>query len=376
MSFFDRFKPPQPKRIFSAWQVELTTRCPLRCLMCPRLGEENWQGRDMRFADFQTLRPYFRQVETVVLEGWGESLLHPHLIDAIRLAKEEGARVGFVTSGQGLNRSCLSALVAAGVDFIGFSFAGARRETHNGIRVNSDLDELIGNIEILNEIKLKEKIRRPKIHLIYLMLKDNIAEIPLLPGLAKTLAMEEVVLTNLIHQTTPWQTDQGVFSLSRWAADSPFLSREGFAPFGRLIEETRAAARGAKIPLKYPRLTPANEAVCEENPLKNLYISTDGEVSPCVYLHPPVASPFRRFYAGQKIEIPKPSLGNIFREPFWDIWRREGYVRFREAFSAREAHLGDMQRGLLKREGLARLQQSPLPEAPPECLTCHKLLGL
>ena len=58
---------------FSAWQIELTTRCPLRCKMCCREGHHDMARQDMPLETFQKLAPYFKNVEAVVLEGWGES---------------------------------------------------------------------------------------------------------------------------------------------------------------------------------------------------------------------------------------------------------------------------------------------------------------
>ena len=132
-----------PSRRFGAWQVELTTRCPLRCRMCIRQGLDGWQGQDMAIEQFKRMSPYFRYVDNLVLEGWGEPLLYPHLLDAIHLVKNNGARAGFVTSGKGLTRDYSAALVGAGLDFIGFSLAGATADTHNSIRVHSDYVQLL-----------------------------------------------------------------------------------------------------------------------------------------------------------------------------------------------------------------------------------------
>ena len=89
------------KKPFSAWQIELTTRCPLLCKMCIRSERDDWQFQDMPVENFKKILPYLKEVETVVLEGWGESLLHPHLIECVKRVKQEGAEVGFVTSGKG-----------------------------------------------------------------------------------------------------------------------------------------------------------------------------------------------------------------------------------------------------------------------------------
>jgi len=43
------------RKPFSAWQIELTTRCPLRCRMCVREGFKDWHTGDMSMADFRRL---------------------------------------------------------------------------------------------------------------------------------------------------------------------------------------------------------------------------------------------------------------------------------------------------------------------------------
>lgn len=361
------FGPPAPPaRPFSAWQIELTSRCPLYCLMCPREGNDHWQSGDMDFSEFARLAPYFREVETVVLEGWGESLLHKNLIDAVKLVKASGARAGFVTSGMGLDKNYAREIIAAGVDFIGFSLAGATRQTHNAIRVNSDLPVILSNIQAINELKAESQTDAPRLHLIYLLLKDNISEIPRLPELARQAGIGEVVLTNLIQMTNKWQESQAVFR----------CSPEADTGFAALIKKTESRARELKITLRTPAMTPTEVAVCAENPLGNLYIATDGEVSPCVYLHPPVSSPFPRRFCGEKRAQEKVSFGNIFQEPFDRIWNSPAYTEFREHFLRRQNALDDMSSRLRTMEGLAGYHPGPLPDFPPPCRSCHKSLGL
>jgi MoaA/NifB/PqqE/SkfB family radical SAM enzyme len=59
-----------------------------------RDSADHWATQDMSIHRFRQLAPYFKAVESVVLEGWGESLLHPRLIEIIRLVRNEGARPG------------------------------------------------------------------------------------------------------------------------------------------------------------------------------------------------------------------------------------------------------------------------------------------
>jgi MoaA/NifB/PqqE/SkfB family radical SAM enzyme len=336
---------------FAAWQIELTTRCPLCCRMCVRTGCEDWQQADMSLDDFRKILPYLKDVETVVLEGWGESLLHPDLLEIIRLVKGEGPEVGFVTSGWGLSELRVRELVGAGVDFVGFSLAGATAQTHDRIRVNSHFEDVLRAVRWFQEVKAMEGMSRPKLHFVYLMLKDNVAETSLIPPLAADLGVSEVVLLNIIHVSASFQDEERVFAC-----------RPGESDHADILKRTAEIARKLKVNLKRPSMTATEVSVCEENPLRNLYISVNGEVSPCVYLNPPVSSPFRRIFCGVEHWTERVTFGNIFRGSLDSIWKDARYTAFRNCFS--------------RRQSLFERTYTTLPDQPESCKACHKMLGV
>ena len=338
---------------FFAWQIELTTRCPLKCRMCVREGSVNWQGRDMKLEDFRKISEYFSKAENIILQGWGEPLLNRNLIDAVRMVKEKGARAGFVTSGSSLQRELISELIDTGTDFIGFSFAGATARTHNSIRMHSDFELLLENIRFLNAVKKEKRLDKPLIHIVYLMLKDNIAEVPAIVELAKRIGINDIILTNLIQVSNEWQEGQRVFTCDKGGIERGY--RE-------ILKGAEIRAKELNVTLRVPSLSTVNVPVCEENPLRNLYISVDGEVSPCVYLYPPGQPRFRRIYCGSENHMEKVSFGNVFRESFSSIWNKKDYVEFRGCFMRRQADIKKIYSGFL---------------APPQhCRTCHKMLGV
>ncbi len=356
---------PGGRRTFSAWQIELTTRCPLRCRMCTRESDAPWQNRDMAFEEFERILPWLSDVETVVLEGWGESLLHRDLCRCIRRVREKGCRVGFVTSGFGLTRDRVEEILRAGVDFVGFSVSGSCPETHDAIRVNSHLPDLLAAIGLFHEEKRRLGLATPRMHIIYLMVRDNIREVPEIPRLAREAGIEEVVLTNLTHTINRWQESQAVF-----------LREESATEYEALIQQAAAQAQRLGVRLKRPSLAAVGVPVCEENPLANLYVSAEGEVAPCVYLHPPLPSPFQRIFGGREHRIEKVSFGNLFREPFPAIWEQEGYNRFRNRFLEREKGYRDLYLSLLDGATAQGARPFVLPEPPEACRTCHKMLGI
>ena len=356
--FQDRRRKP-----FSAWQIELTTRCPLRCKMCCREGHHDMARRDMPLENFQKLVPHFKNVEAVVLEGWGESLLHPHLIDCIRLVKQEGTQVGFVTSGKTLNEAYITDLVKAGPDFIGFSLSGASPQTHDAIRLNSSLAELTRHIQFFQETKARLGRAAPRFHIVYLLLRSNLHELPLILQLARDLKIEEVILIHIALVSNAWQDEQKVF------AETPNPEYEA------VLQEGERLSKELKIQYKRPSLTPRDVPICSENPLQNLYISVKGNVSPCVYLNPPLPTPFTRLFQEGRRTLEKVKYGNIFTEPFEAVWERKEYVEFRNCFVKRQQRLQESYAFVLDPDKMKGTGAAPLPPPPVPCQTCYKILG-
>ena len=350
----------KPTRSFSAWQVELTTRCPLMCSMCVRSSGKEWALRDMDIGDFRRISGYFSRVDSVVLEGWGESLLYKHLIEAVSLVKSAGAKPGFITSGSGLTREAASELLRAGLDFIGFSISGATKETHEAIRINSDFDRLVASIEDLSALKRDRKTDFPRIHGVFLMVKRNIHELPGLVELAGKLGAAAVAPINLVLVGDLRQDEQKVFGQDR-------------PEYVEILRQAREKASGLGLGFQMPALSAVEVGVCGENPLKYLYISADGEVSPCVFLYPPVSSPHRVFFCGRETMARKVSFGNIFRESFENIWNSKSYSDFRNCWADRLHKFDDFYSLFMVHETPA--QRTVLPEPPEPCRICHRSLG-
>lgn len=369
--FWKRLLPGRRRKRFSAWQIELTTRCPLDCRMCIRQGRE-WRNADLRLEDFARLAPLLRDAETVVLQGWGEPLLHRDLPEVVRLAKAAGGggaagagpSVGFVTSGKGLDRRLAAELVEAGLDFIGFSLAGASAGTHGAIRVRSELDEVVEAAREIAAASRARRLPRPRVHAVFLMMRENVGELPEVPELARRMGAEEIVLTNLVDVSDPWQDGQRVFGDG------------GEEALAEVLAETERRARAAGLGLRRPSLSPRVTPVCEENPLRNLFVTAGGDLSPCVYLCPPVSPEFPRWFRGAEHRVRRLSFGNLLRQPLEAVWDGPAYAAFRDAFARRlQRHRLLSAVGRAWRAGPG-VSEADLPEPPEPCRTCHKMLGV
>jgi MoaA/NifB/PqqE/SkfB family radical SAM enzyme len=349
-------------RFFEAFQIEVTSRCCVRCKMCPRSTlAEQWPEMDLPWEAFERIARAFPWVQHVHLQGWGEPLLHPRLFEMIALAKGAGCRVGLTTNGMGLDQDTGKRLLDLNLDLLSISIAGATQETHEGIRVSSDFSVILGNVRELAHMRAGRPGNTPKVELSYLMTKTNIAELPQAVELAASLGVDELYAINLDYLVTPTHDELRVFGC-------PSL-RDGFV---RTVEEARERARRIGLAFRSYPLDLEEVAICEAHPTKILFISCDGWVSPCTYLSLPGQREIPRWFEGKRVCVPAVRFGSIQDQELMDIWEGAAYREFRERFA--ERRLGLAARAFATVSG-GESTEPKMPPPPEPCRTCYKLYG-
>ena len=348
-------------RPFEAFQIEVTSRCNLKCVMCPvTVLADYWPARDMAFETFERIAVAFARTKWVYLQGWGEPLLHKRLFDMIGRAKTSGCRVGFTTNGTRLTRAAGARLLDLGLDLLAVSIAGASAATHEAIRVGSDFARLVQNLRQFLRLREASGNARPKVEIFFLMTRTNLAELPRAVELAAELGADELVATNLDYVMTP-----GLDALRAYGEGPPA------GALGAALEEARAAARRTGIAFRPYPLAFREMAVCDLNPLKILFVSADGGVSPCVYTSLTGQTAIPRVFGGHAVEVPVVRFGNVNQRPLAEIWESESYREFRALFAGRVRGASRVVLGALA--GGAKEEEVP---APPACRTCPKLYGV
>ncbi|HYK90502.1 MAG TPA: radical SAM protein [Acidobacteriota bacterium] len=99
------------------WMVETTSRCNLKCPMCPR-EKTPYPPEDMDLEFYKQLILQHPHLEAVWPYGFGEPLLHPHIFEMIRWAKQKRKAVSLSTNATLLNRERASLLLASGLDYL------------------------------------------------------------------------------------------------------------------------------------------------------------------------------------------------------------------------------------------------------------------
>lgn len=133
-------------RIFNYFLIDVVTACQLKCIMCPRTVFIAKLGRhdNMSLEAYKKIAKYFQHAELVYFTGWeGEPLLHKDIFAMVRIAKVF-CSVGIVNNGVALTEEASRRLIELGLDYITVSMAGAAKETHERIRVGSELIRFAG----------------------------------------------------------------------------------------------------------------------------------------------------------------------------------------------------------------------------------------
>ncbi len=163
--------------------LEMASRCNLKCPMCPTVTEGFVQKRVLPFKrgllDFSLAKRIIDEicgkVPALRLSWVGEPTLHPRLADTVRYAKERGIReVSFLTNGTKLNLPYFQKLVDAGIDWITVSVDGMG-EAYNRIRKPLKFEDTLAKLKAMSEYKKSKGLTKPviKIQGVWPAIREN-----------------------------------------------------------------------------------------------------------------------------------------------------------------------------------------------------------
>lgn len=351
--------------LFKALQMEVTSRCNASCAFCPRtILRDMWLSKDMDIELFtRIIDEIGHGLDLVYLQGWGEPLLNPNVVNMIRRTKKKlGVAVGLTTNGTLLGESVARDVLDAGLDVIGISFAGADAETHNELRQGCDFNCVVGNATTLARLK---ELAGSGIRVIasYMMTRQNIHQIPRFVALCKDLGIGEITFNNLTYMPSKALYASKAFSCHGEKLDG------GVKDY---IEEAKKLADNLGVKMFAYGTSCSELAVCPEDPLRTMFVNVDGEISSCVYTNIPTRdSKVPRYFAARQLHTDKLVFGSVDAEGLYDTWNEGEYRLFREAFGRRTRAVGDAS------ELLSLVLESAASIALPECCkTCYRILGV
>lgn len=356
-------------------QVETTSRCNLSCQTCLKPPYRSvWQEEDLSMDLFSSIVEQLSASKpNVHLQGWGEPLIQNNFIAYIKRLKKEDISTSFTTNGTIMSQDLACDLIASGLDGITFSLAGATSNTHDGLRGAGSFAKVVEAIGILVAAKVQLQKEAPKVAVSYLLTNQTLKELPRAVAMCRKMAVDAFVT---VYLTQAGSTAQRTIQLLPEKSDS------------NSYWFTKMKAHCAGLPGKmYLGLRPFSSClapVCDKNPVNSSFISSNGKVSPCVFLAPPVKGTMTWFEKNGAHKQENTLMGDLKKTSLKDIWNSERYVRFRELYQKRkEYHDHQLSNISYTFAGAAELEKAVKKikkyfryhPAPDECRYCAKLKG-
>ena len=286
---------PNPKIIW----LEVTTKCNLACSICRPEGKPSWGGLDMPKAVFDRfvseLVHVENPVETVILQGRGESLYSSHFDSYYGYCIDSGLGVVVITNGTLLNSGLIDRFISNGIE-LGISLDSLDKTQYEAIRRGADMDKVLDAIRYAGE----QASRNPNFRLyLYTVLTRSTA-----------LGLQPLIL----------------FARKTGAHGIKFLNFSATSPLNEKLrleyDQTTVASirnqltEATDLSIFVPTLlAPPAEAYCDK-PFSFSYICADGMVYPCCSWH--------------KV------IGNIMTDSFAEIWNSTVLNSLRKAISSRK----------------------------------------
>lgn len=307
--------------------LESTNRCNELCDQCPRTHLKREPDRDLSLAEVIHVTDQLPMLERVVLHGLGEPMLNPEMPAIVAHLRRRGAYVLFNSNATALSERMGRALIEADLNELRVSLDGARPETYARVRGVSarTLPKIVRNLTAFTALQRALDAPNPRLSFWFTAMRENLAELPRLVDIALEMGVREIYVQRLIY-----------FGEGLARADQALYRRAGEDELAVIEETARRCAEhglafratGAMTPSEY--LGVRSEEL-ERRPWSGClrprtlaYISALGNVYSCCF------APFHPGPASTRV------LGNVFEQPFDELWNGSRYRAFRAAFDSDE----------------------------------------
>lgn len=310
--------PQRPRNIF----IEVTNHCNLLCQTCPRTFVSYEEPQTLSWENFLRIVEQFPEMERAVLHGIGEPLMNHDLDRMIAHLKARGVFVLFNTNATLLSDEWARRLIKAELDELRVSIDGANPKTYALIRGAPLFDKVVRNLQHFSILQAQLGATLPRASLWMTGLRKNIAELPDVIRLAAHIGVPEVYLQRMVYYGDADVTAPGMLE----GGHGLFTSFD--AQVDAIVASSEVLARELGVALRASGATSAQRSVSRAanprpwaacmRPWTTAYITANGNALPCC-ISPFATSDYQSL-----------QLGNVFQQPFDDLWNADRYRAWRE----------------------------------------------
>ena len=156
----DAIVPAPPLRLW----VEISSRCNLRCAVCPNKDLRSEQKGDMEWALFKKVVDQGRAFAFEInLHHRGETLLHPEAGRFIRYAAEQGVFTRLHSNGTLLDATLSAEIIASDLQRLSISFDGFTASAYEKNRVGASFEQVADHIETFLRLRRRSGKKTPRL---------------------------------------------------------------------------------------------------------------------------------------------------------------------------------------------------------------------
>lgn len=269
--------------------LEPTNACNLHCICCRKKSEA---PEKEGFLDIGSTHNLLKEIgshlNSILLNGFGEPLLHPDFCVFLKLFNKElpWAKVRFFTNGLLFSDKIIESIILNEVHEIIISLDSATAETYRKIR-DADFSLVLQNIRKLNSAKKYFKKSLPLVKASFTIVEENKNELTGFLELLRALDIEPGLIEVV---NTKWGYAGKV--------PEPNNLREAY-------KKCRVVFPDIDLKLVFPSFAEYSRPICHLPFVP--YIAWNGDLKACCYM--PFAS-----------EYP---LGNVFTSSFHRVWHNK-----------------------------------------------------
>jgi len=259
-----------------------------------------------------------------LLLGYGEPILSPNFFPWLERLIGIGCTTTTSLNGLILTSERARKIVESGVAQVSFSLDATTAETYSQIRKGGDWDKVLTNIRQFMQLRAERGSPLPYPRLSFVMLRDNLHEIPGCADFAKSLGVEFIAVMDPVFYS---QETAERFSFARGEGEEAIEElRKRCVQLGVFLdyyEDSPSIYFDSKgMPTCPGKTPPALRYQDDPSPLfcpmlyTTLFIRGDGKVAPCCYLYEKV-------------------VGDLTVSSITEIWRGDKLAQMRSAIRER-----------------------------------------
>jgi radical SAM protein with 4Fe4S-binding SPASM domain len=263
-------------------------------------------------------------LERVTLQGLGEPLLHPRIVDMVRYLAERGIRCGFNTNATLLTPRRAAALVEAGISWLHVSLDGATPDGYESVRDGARFADVVRNLRALVAAKRRHGGDAPHVEIAFVAMRRNLDELPALVRLVADIdgsggsggsgGIARIRVQNLSHTFDDTDPAGRYAEIRDFAAEESLFGGADRERTARVFAEASRLAESLGVTLRLPATEaapPPSRPGCSW-PFEAAYVTSRGGLQPCCMV------------MGDRA-----TLGEVHSHPFADVWWSPAYERFR-----------------------------------------------